>query len=95
MIKYFYVLTLLALGASNSIAQENIKGARSHEIEMSNGSVDEEALSSFFDSMQETQLKNEQDKNCRTVCYPCCYAPRGCWTECDNSKEDESHNVPF
>lgn len=40
-------------------------------------------IKSFLKSMNQVTELNKMGKNCRTVCWPCCYAPRGCEVVCD------------
>ncbi len=49
---------------------------------------EEKYLADFLEASREASQLAEEGKNCRVVCFPCCYAPRTCEVICSDKKED-------
>ena len=50
---------------------------------------EEMAIQDFLNASQEAQELSTEGKQCRVVCFPCCYAPRTCEVFCKDKKEDQ------
>lgn len=49
---------------------------------------EEKYLADFLEASREATRLDQEGKNCRVVCFPCCYAPRGCEVVCEEKKEE-------
>ena len=48
---------------------------------------DEMAIQDFLNASREATALSNEERECRVVCLPCCYAPRTCEVICQNKKE--------